>query len=771
MGEISTRIDSIIEQRKEALPAISKAISKLEECRAKVESFEADVNDSRKNDVKSENPGKYARIFANSKMINEINSFSFEEFYKSYEIYHERLTQLKARFERDKLNISFVGTAGQGKSLIMQQISGLDGTIIPSAEGSDCTGAKSIITNNPAAVVPQAKITFFTKSEMADNVNKYLDEIDVSKNIGRIHSISEVNSQFRSSIQELLDNSKDGGGYISALLKLIDEIISGELDQYYGQKDYLVEASRIEEFVAQYNSNDKDIKYNKYLGVKCADIECSFPHEDAGKIVLVDTVGIGANSLGAEDDITDTIKYNSDVVVIMQRPDSVRYRLDATHSKLAKQIISALTPECSKHTFFWVLNKMQTDKVNNLDAISSVKKDIQNAKMALGDIFSINCSLQDEVENKMITPILDQLSSNMQSIDRSLIDKANECADEVSKSIEKAINDLDNVLVDAEDDGFGEKKETEIENLYEYEILGKLRDNIVFEYRKKCKPVDASGTIPADERFRNKADSILKDILFFIPSIESIVDKLNRGHNEAKNTLIECGQDLNMEILSHFDELDNVLDEMVRELKDKVVKQFTSSEMGRLGYILPYNNMTPEEWIEKFLEKIRAKDNYPSVYTALKDFAEFEFHVNGFMTYKIRNQLWVIDYLAENTQRQVIGRNDPDRRKLVANEIREILKKDMDTVHDKIRLDLKKLYSEPNFALWAAVKNLLERACYLDDGDISAERQWKKLYRKWSPTIWQEEYIQQQGDSETIKEWNSIINSFREYSKDGYFEI
>ena len=55
--------------------------------------------------------------------------------------------RLEKRFNRETINISVVGRAGQGKSRLLQSISGVENDIIPADTGGDCTGAKSTIAN------------------------------------------------------------------------------------------------------------------------------------------------------------------------------------------------------------------------------------------------------------------------------------------------------------------------------------------------------------------------------------------------------------------------------------------------------------------------------------------------------------------------------------------------------------------------------------------------------------------------------------------------
>ena len=223
---------------------------------------------------------------------------SSSQFYFAYNEYSKSLRNLKNRFSRNELHISFVGQAGQGKSKIMQKISGLQGEIIPSSDGSDCTGAKSVITNDPSANEVYAQVEFFKENEIVDIVNTYISTVFN----GSVSSVGNLDEIARLPISELEgklpSNSTD--------LQMKFEHL-GEFRDKLGQK-ITVQKNEIESYVAQYKNSAPATKYYKYLGVKEANIKCKFNYEDAGKIVLVDTIGLGATSIGVQQEMEETIE-------------------------------------------------------------------------------------------------------------------------------------------------------------------------------------------------------------------------------------------------------------------------------------------------------------------------------------------------------------------------------------------------------------------------------------------------------------------------------
>lgn len=164
MASIPEQIDKIIETRK-------TRVSELRSLRDQSLTAYAAVKDFAR--MQNELKNRYNELALNDKegLEDRIVSISTNDFFDCYDEYEKKLETLIDRLNRDNLHISFIGKAGQGKSLLMQRISGLSGSVIPSAEGDDCTGAKSIITNVDSPEV-SATIVFFTEKEMIDIVNR-----------------------------------------------------------------------------------------------------------------------------------------------------------------------------------------------------------------------------------------------------------------------------------------------------------------------------------------------------------------------------------------------------------------------------------------------------------------------------------------------------------------------------------------------------------------------------------------------------------------------
>lgn len=79
------------------------------------------------------------------------------------------LSLIKTRFERETLNVGVVGMAGQGKSRLLQSLSGLSAAEIPAGKLGHCTGAACTIQNQSVSE-PYAEIVFHTPQSFLDEV-------------------------------------------------------------------------------------------------------------------------------------------------------------------------------------------------------------------------------------------------------------------------------------------------------------------------------------------------------------------------------------------------------------------------------------------------------------------------------------------------------------------------------------------------------------------------------------------------------------------------
>ena len=748
MENISQKIDSIIEVRNSRIPIVEAALSELENCVDTIRRLE-----------KLQASCINGEFTADGEIVERIKSISLSSFFAASNAYKAKLEKLKNRFSRKELHLSFVGRARQGKSLVIQKISGLDGSIIPSSDGSDCTGAKSIITNSENENI-RAEITFYSEYEMIGIINKYLGEI-LHGNSMNISSVSEISSLDIGSIKLDYSQVKESQ-YLGHLKKYVDHI---NLFRDNLGKTITVPKEDIEKYVAQYSNSDFNTKYFNYLGVKSANILTKFPYEDAGKIVLLDTIGIGTTSLGVEDSMLDTVENDSDAIIFMFRPDSLGPRVSQDEIEVIDKISKRIGADYAKEMFFWIINKVIDGKGRNIDYIQGVIEQINMGNYPVSEILQVNCIDTEEVEQKLLTPVLDKISSKIHDVDKLIIESANNSGNTVFTEYASICAAMDKIFMNCATEDMKRSMAETIKNTYENRIFNELRELYLKKYNdlrnKPCEPL------------KKAADKILSDLFSFIPEEDTIVSYINNAKGQF-DTLEICYNRLRLDIIDAFLTLDEDLSKLITDMKNEVLDIFRGEEYGRLGLLVSTDdeNCSPNEWIDSFIEKTDALSKYPTIAAALLDFEKFSCSVHGFLIYEVRNQL---DRIDQDLMKQLpsISAGLTDKSK-IATEIIEILNDAIYNIHNEIKIVLNNLYKIPNRAMFAALKDLYDRVAMesRETKDVfSVEYQWRYMYEDWMHILWKQQYEEKLSVQNKAKIVNELVDDIKTYNKKTCFKI
>ncbi|MEC4986350.1 MAG: hypothetical protein SAK42_19805, partial [Oscillatoria sp. PMC 1076.18] len=107
----------------------------------------------------------------NSNLISTLRKVDLKPLQNTIETELNSLSKLKRRFKKHTLNIGVVGRARQGKSRLLQSISGLTAAEIPDGDGEHCTGVRSTIYNLPPEKGEAYGVVFFhTESSFVKEV-------------------------------------------------------------------------------------------------------------------------------------------------------------------------------------------------------------------------------------------------------------------------------------------------------------------------------------------------------------------------------------------------------------------------------------------------------------------------------------------------------------------------------------------------------------------------------------------------------------------------
>ena len=751
MGNISQQIDRIIESRKEKFSILEKnekAMCNVNNLILKFKKFQSDLRS---------NPGDFSGGQGEYEIAQKIMNISTTTFEQLYQSYIDKLHLTMKRFSRDCLHISFVGRTGQGKSLVMQNISGLPESVIPSSDGGECTGAKSIITNSDSDKVT-AQITFYSKAELVRVVNQHLSALG-EKTISYLSEIRTINLE---SIRRKVDESgisKDKINFAN-LTKYKDHF-----DEYSGyltdddNKPITVPEEEIEQYVAQYANSNHSIEYYKYLGVKEANIRKRFPNNDAGKIVLVDTVGIGSTAIDTEKDMLKAVREDSDAIIFMQCPPTNRGSVTSIDTDIIDSIINEVGTDYTRKMLFWVLNKMASPaKGDNSAQVELAMRDIKHNKYAIAMPLEVNCFYQKEVEEKLLMPVLNQLSLEMSNVDDLLINELNEKAKDLFVAYDQICQATDKAFASSATQDLKRKFHNRIVQTFDKKLLFNLKELYLHDYNERRNH-------PCEELMK-AAQVKLKHVIQSVLSEDEVIELLTSGNENQSYAYMHSTDIMRMKIIDDFTQLNDVLDKLVESMKKEVLSIFISPDMGRLGYVYPMNDSS-SEWIEGFINKVDAENNYPIIASSLKKFEAYGINVQGFLIHEVRDKLDPIDVSLVG---QPILNEQLTNLSLVAKQIVEFLKTNIENVHEEIEKALDQLYTIPNRSMFAAVKDLTDRLTYTRaDGENAVAYEWQCLYEDWLFLIWKEEYDQENAIRSFTDKWDQVVKDLKNINNLEYF--
>ncbi len=236
-------------------------------------------------------------------IVECLKSIDFSVFQMRFNSELENLDKLKSRFSRKTLNIGVVGRARQGKSRLLQTLSGLSCNEIPDGDQQTCTGVRSTIYHHPTD--SYAEITFYSEQELLREViAPYYNSLNLGSapvNLDQFAGTPLPQPSGKSAVDSAkYSHLLEYKNFVQAYRPLLKV----GAPQRIPLKD-------IRQYVAQDTLDGKRNLHN-YLAVREVKIYCKFPYEDVGQISLLDMPGLGDTGLGDEERLVKSLGEDID---------------------------------------------------------------------------------------------------------------------------------------------------------------------------------------------------------------------------------------------------------------------------------------------------------------------------------------------------------------------------------------------------------------------------------------------------------------------------
>lgn len=648
--------------------------------------------------------------------------------------------KLKIRFSRETLNIGVIGMARQGKSTLLQSLTGLTNNEIPSGNLDNCTGSMSIIEHLNVDET-YGEILFYTKDEFLNDVLKpYYNSLSLGNLLNltdfQIHPLPELPTKLQNDIEKVAEYShlrklKENFSYYNHLLS-------------HDKKQ--IKRDEIRSYIAQDDTDGNRSFYN-YLAVKEAKIYCKYPKIDISKVALCDTPGLGQTGVGHEEGIINIISKELDYILFIKLPpNNGAIWAKQTDIKLHNLVSNGVKTIPINDWSMYIMNKTSSNQAQSEHLKNTMSEIGISAKCVVAD-----CSDPKEAREKILIPVLEYLSSNILRIDNIYLNSYFKDLNYLSQELISLIKESETILEkEIGSTNIEDNFDKLFKDFFENDLKQKLSD-LVKEMRidlSKYEPSFIKNGNDTNKKLltlddEHSKNSFANDIEVLIsnceqnpqiPTLESI-KLLNKGGDSLNSAYDNSMHIMRANLSNRFFNLEDNLEKYIENMKIKVGEKLLETKFKNF-----LENIPKKEIINFMYDSIDPSQK--ELKGAFKILNDFKLSFRGLIQHRIRKHFHII---YPNTARPITLKNE--------DEAFISLKSLHDEVLNKCAWSLKNLATEPDLAIFSIVEEFEDRSIRALDKDL--DLQWKNFIRKIRAEIWPEEFKRFEDKIREKESWNN----------------
>jgi hypothetical protein len=736
----SERIGSIIERRKPLADSVDKVHGNLNQTLEPLKQFCSQCRTI----LQNEEIPEVAQIYEDSaRLAGDSESLRGD------------LERLYNRFSRNTLNIAVIGRARQGKSRLLQTITGLSTEEIPDGNLQFCTGVRSDIVNDPQAEDAYARVHFLPESRfMQENIIPYFDELQkYLSNFARpttVYDFKDIPLPEAEPLKVTPEEATQIALHLQHLKDLQEHL--PEYQNFLGKSPQSILRGEIREYVAQDNKEGKRVFF-KHMAVDKVEIFCRFPNSDVGKLRLIDLPGLGDTRIGDVERVVKALSDQVDLVFFLSKPSNTGAGWQDNEVHLYSQARKALGEKLPIERWaFWVFNH---DKhADNALQCKTLKDTMDNAHINVSGTVIVDCTDPDEVSKKLIDAALDYLSDKVGTNDHDYAVNVQNRLNETVKSLNDLMNRAQNFL---DQEGNVRKGNSKFNELY-----GKL-------WNVKSGAISLPGAIEAFVSEGSELRSARENPCTKLEKEITSILKEEKEHweiteEDIKNKALEARS-----LATAYDEfvdelrtklskrlranLDATLEDILREMKDKLC--LVLGKAGRLEKRFGTDGVSDHRLLEKmaaFIDDEGHAEECPTLREGIMLVKDWTMSYRSFIQHRIRSALNALDPKDAEYKR----RGYPTTEKGCLESLQD---RYLQTLYelDKVFVPI---YPEPNKAAFAVAeefKDVMIRSFGTEKHTL--DNQWRAFYDAICADVWPEEYDSSDRRNEMFKKLREPVHN------------
>ena len=523
------------------------------------------------------------------------------------------------RLRRDSINIGVAGKARQGKSMILQMLTGLDDKQIPTGDGGFCTAVRSIVHNRDAQ---SATVHYLTEARLlGDKVYPSYEPVGTSDvALGLSSRPSSVAAFLATDLPAIPDTASveaiENWKKVQALQS--DLRANPGLVSKLNASPELIPLDSVRDFLV------KDKGETNYHIVDYVEIVTPFDADLPKGMTVYDLPGLEDPSPGIRETMLKCVSEEADVVFLLRMPKNTGDDWDAADLRTMTQL-KKIYPASEVQPKDWIQLVLNLDKRPASHNEKNVE--LMNAKAPHGFRPVIcDCGSKDAVR-EMVDSHIDALVSQAGRIDDLRIRQADE---KVRVALAEA-NALYNALRNASGDVIAQESGFDFERhllTFMAELRGPLKKDMSPAFREMVREVLARHFKTAETKFGQLYDKNA-EATDFPPELPvfsktrikqefdagygpaGVVEKTVRNQREAVLKLLR-------------DQLTECCGELVSRYYDCVVETGFNPNLtlNRISSASK-DDSSSKEHLERFLSAVRANGSYDSLESAVEGLLRF----------------------------------------------------------------------------------------------------------------------------------------------------
>jgi hypothetical protein len=355
------------------------------------------------------------------------------------------LGNVRGRVSRKTINIGVSGRARNGKSTLLQSLSGLDDNQIPTGRGDAVTAVRSSIyhslTQSRALLAMHSETSFCQLILLPYHRELWLPSPP--------RTASEFAAyRYPRTVADLLipggeEAQRAAAPMLRRLLEMQESLPSYR--QFLTSEVREVDLGSLRAWVAYPSASaaEDQIPDRRYLAVRNARITCAFPLDEAVDLGLVDLPGLGELAANAEEHYLAGLVNDVDFVLLVKRPmDTNELWSDADHR--AATLTGHAAGAASTSDFLTILINSGGCPPENVQALQRNLTNRVNEGTAgrFYQVITADAASHGEVREQVLGPVLKHLAAALPRMDAAVIAHARDLSASSRQRLLITVNQL-----------------------------------------------------------------------------------------------------------------------------------------------------------------------------------------------------------------------------------------------------------------------------------------------------------------------------------------